>query len=280
MHFKAKFLATAALSLVISTAAQAQSASDVVATVNGTDITLGEMIITRAQLPQQYQSLPNDVLFTGILDQLIQQQLLADQLEVEPARVAIALTNEARSLRAGEVITAITDGAVTDETLQAAYDERFAGAEPATEYNAAHILVETEEEAVAVKARVDGGADFAETAREVSTGPSGPNGGDLGWFGAGMMVAPFEEAVLALEVGEVSGPVETQFGWHIVKLNETRAQALPTLDDVREELTGQLQSTAIESRLTELQDAAEITMPDEGAFDPEVLINLDLLKVE
>lgn len=280
MHFKAKFMASAALSLVISSAAQAQSASDVVASVNGTDITLGEMIITRAQLPQQYQSLPNDVLFTGILDQLIQQQLLADQLEVEPARVAIALANEARSLRAGEVITEITDGAVTDEALQAAYDERFAGAEPAAEYNAAHILVETEEEAVAVKTRIDGGADFAETAREVSTGPSGPNGGDLGWFGAGMMVTPFEEAVVALEVGEISGPVETQFGWHIIKLNETRSQALPTLDDVREELTGQLQSTAIESRLTELQDAAEITMPEEGAFDPEVLINLDLLKDE
>ncbi|PHQ84277.1 MAG: peptidylprolyl isomerase [Thalassobium sp.] len=280
MHFKAKFMASAALSLVISTAAHAQSASDVVASVNGTDITLGEMIITRAQLPQQYQSLPNDVLFTGILDQLIQQQLLADQLEVDPSRVAIALLNEARSLRAGEVITEITDNAVTDEALQAAYDERFAGAEPSTEYNAAHILVGTEEEAVAVKTRVDGGADFAETAREVSTGPSGPNGGDLGWFGAGMMVAPFEEAVVALEVGEISGPVETQFGWHIIKLNESRAQELPSLDDVREELTGQLQSAAIESRLTELQDAAEITMPEEGAFDPEVLVNLDLLMDE
>ena len=280
MHFKAKFMASAALSLVISTAAHAQSASDVVASVNGTDITLGEMIITRAQLPQQYQSLPNDVLFTGILDQLIQQQLLADQLEVDPSRVAIALLNEARSLRAGEVIAKITDNAVTEEALRAAYDERFAGAEPATEYNAAHILVDTEEEAVAVKARIDGGADFAETAREVSTGPSGPNGGDLGWFGAGMMVAPFEEAVVALEVGEISGPVETQFGWHIIKLNETRAQELPSLDDVREELTGQLQSAAIESRLTELQDAAEITMPEEGAFDPEALINLDLLMDE
>ena len=278
MHFKAKFLASAALALVLTTSAQAQSASDVVATVNGTDITLGEMIITRAQLPQQYQALANDVLFEGILEQLIQQQLLADQLEVEPSRVAIALANEARSLRAGEVITEITETAVSEVALQAAYDAQFADAAPTTEFSAAHILVETEEEALAVKADIDGGADFAETARIVSTGPSGPNGGDLGWFSAGMMVAPFEEAVMALEAGDVSNPVETQFGWHIIKLNETREQELPTLDSMREELTGALQSAAIETRLTELQEAAEITLPDEGAFDPELLINLDLLK--
>lgn len=278
MHFKAKFLASAALALVLTTSAQAQSASDVVATVNGTDITLGEMIITRAQLPQQYQALANDVLFEGILEQLIQQQLLADQLEVEPSRVAIALANEARSLRAGEVITEITETAVSEVALQAAYDAQFADAAPTTEFSAAHILVETEEEALAVKADIDGGADFAETARIVSTGPSGPNGGDLGWFSAGMMVAPFEEAVMALEAGDVSNPVETQFGWHIIKLNETREQELPTLDSMREELTGALQSAAIETRLAELQEAAEITLPDEGAFDPELLINLDLLK--
>jgi|TARA_B110000503_G_C7110692_1_gene397970 peptidyl-prolyl cis-trans isomerase C len=278
MHFKAKFLASAALALVLTTSAQAQSASDVVATVNGTAITLGEMIITRAQLPQQYQALPNDVLFEGILEQLIQQQLLADQLEVEPSRVAIALANEARSLRAGEVITEITETAVSEVALQAAYDAQFADAAPATEFSAAHILVETEEEALAVKADIDGGADFAETARNVSTGPSGPNGGDLGWFSAGMMVAPFEEAVMALEAGDVSNPVETQFGWHVIKLNETREQELPTLDSMREELTGALQSAAIETRLAELQEAAEIALPDEGAFDPELLINLDLLK--
>ncbi|MEO9863986.1 peptidylprolyl isomerase, partial [Yoonia sp.] len=203
------FWGSAALiaALAAPVAAQETTADTVIATVGETEITLGEMIIARAQLPQQYQSLPADVLFEGVLEQLIQQQLLADAVETAPARVDYALRNERRSLLAGEEIDALSVASMTDEAVQAAYDAKYENAESETEFNAAHLLVETLEEAEAAKARIDAGEEFGEVAKEVSTGPSGPNGGNLGWFGAGQMVTPFEDAVMAMEVGGVSDPV-------------------------------------------------------------------------
>lgn len=267
-----------ALSLATTSVfAEGETAETVIATVGDTEITLGEMIITRAQLPQQYAQLPDDVLFLGILDQMIQQQLLADGLTETPARVTYAITNETRSLKAGEVINTITNTAVTDEAIKTAYDEAYANADPSTEYNASHLLVETEEEALAAKTRIDAGEDFGDVARDVSTGPTGPNGGNLGWFSAGQMVPEFEAAVSELEVGQVSEPVKTQFGWHVVTLLETRNSAAPALEDVRQEIFGQIQEAAIQARLKELTDATTIVRPEDGAFDPALLNNLDLL---
>lgn len=253
-------------------------ADTVVATVNGQDITLGQMIITRAQLPQQYQSLPDDVLFKGILDQLVQQQLLAETLTDVPSRVTYAMQNEERSLKAGEVITQLTATAVTDEAIQKLYDSQIAGAAPETEYHAAHILVPTEEEAKAAKARIDGGEDFAAVARDVSKDSSAQNGGDLGWFSKGMMVPDFEKAVTEMQPGQVSDPVQTQFGWHIIKLDETRLKQAPALADVRDQLVSQLQQEAVQAKIKALTDAASITRTEDGAIDPSVLKNLDLLK--
>ncbi len=274
----ATYFGAIALSLATTAAfAEGETASTVVATVGDTEITLGQMIITRAQLPQQYAQLPDDVLFVGILDQIIQQQLLSDGLDGVPARVTYAIENEKRSLMAGEAINNITVNAVTDEAIKAAYDAKFADAEPTTEYNASHLLVETEEEALAAKARVDAGEEFADVARDVSTGPTGPNGGNLGWFSTGQMVPEFEAAVMEMSAGDVSAPVQTQFGWHVVTLLETRNQEAPSLEDVRQEIFGEVQEAAIQARLAELTEASEITRPEEGAFDPSLLSNLDLL---
>ena len=279
MKYLTKLAAVSAFALsAVAANAQDVDPNTVVATVNGTDITLGHMIITRAQLPQQYAQLPADVLYDGILEQLIQQQLLADELTDVPARALIALENEERSIKAGERIAAISAENVTDEAIQAAYDEMFADVTPAQEFNASHILVETEEEAVAVQERANAGEDFAELAMELSTGPSGPNGGSLGWFGQGMMVQPFEATVMEMEAGEVSGPVETQFGWHIIKLNEVRDQALPSLEELRPEIAGQIEETVVTEYLTSLEEGADITRIEAGTIDPEVLSNIDLLE--
>lgn len=254
------------------------SADTVVATVNGTEITLAHMIVLKQRLPQQYQSLPANVLFDGILDQLVQQTVLGQSGgELSPGSRA-TLENEERALKASELIQSITDVAITDEALQEAYEETYAEVVPETEYNASHILVETEEEALAIIEELEGGAEFALVAQEKSTGPSGPNGGQLGWFGAGAMVPTFEEAVVALEPETVSAPVQTQFGWHVIRLNESRLKEAPTLDMVREDLVAQLRQVAVEARVTELTDGADITRKTVDDIDPALLDNLSLLE--
>lgn len=270
----------AACALLIASAATAQDADTVVATVGETEITLGEMIVAKAQLPEQYQQFPEDVLFQGVLDQLIQQQLFADSLGDTPARVEYTLANERRALLAGEAINDINADVVTEEAVQAAYDAMFADAdaEAQTEWNASHLLVETEEEALAAQERVEGGEDFADVARDVSTGPSGPSGGELGWFRPGQMVGEFETAVTEMKPGDVSGPVQTQFGWHIVKLNDQRMTEQPTLDEVRPQLQQQVREEAVTVRLEELRAEADVTMPEDDAFDPSIISNLDLLE--
>lgn len=257
--------------------AEGETADTVVSTVNGVTITLGHMIALRESLPPQYQSLPDDVLFNGILDQLVQQELLRQSVKDLSPRHAATLDNDSRGYVSGVAIEAIVLQAVTDEALQAAYDARFKDAAPQTEYNAAHILVETLEQAEQLKADLAGGADFAELAKanSIDTG-SGANGGELGWFGVGVMVKPFEEAVLAATVGEVAGPIQTDFGYHLILVKETRNAENPPLDQIRDELASELETAAIEARLKELTDAATVTREGE-AIDPTILKNVMLI---
>ncbi|MCE8518546.1 peptidylprolyl isomerase [Ruegeria pomeroyi] len=269
-----------ALVLALPVAAETKAEADtVVARVNGEEITLGHMIIARALLPQQYQQLPDNVLFDGILDQLVQQTLLKQQQTGEtPKQVVLSLENEERSLLAGETIEEIMAAATTDEAIQSAYDAQYADGFGGEEYNASHILVPSEDEAKAVKELLDNGADFAATAKEKSTGPSGPNGGALGWFGAGAMVPEFEQAVVALNVGQISDPVQTQFGWHVIILNDKRKSEAPALDEVRDELAGRIQQDAIDARLAELTKDSEIEKPDLNGIEPGVLRQLELVQ--
>ena len=282
MAFRTKFLTSVAVfalttGSVVAENHEEMTAETVVASVDGADITLGQLIMLRSQLPAQYQELSDDLVFNGLVEQLVNQQLLANTLDEDPLRVEIAITNERRSLRAGEVVNDLALEPITDEALQEAYDARFEGVEPEQEYNASHILVETEEEAIEIIESLEGGADFAETAAEESTGPSGPNGGELGWFGTGMMVPEFETAVVALETGELSEPIQTQFGWHVVKLNDSRETSHPTLDDLRDELTTEIQQEILNELLETLTADADITLSEEGAFDFSVIQNLELL---
>ena len=254
----------------------AQDADTVVATVGDTEITIGHMIVARQTLPRQYQQLPDEVLFPGLLDQLIQQNALAQSLGSPTKATQLTIENQRTGLLAGEALGMAGQNAATDEAIEAAYAARYADAEPSTEYNASHILVETEEEAQALIGQIDEGANFAELAREHSTGPSGPDGGSLGWFGSGMMVPEFEEAVMALESGEVSPPVQTQFGWHVVRLNETRMAEAPPLEEVRGEIAEELRQQAVEARIAEVVEQADITRA-EVDVDPSILSDLSLV---
>ena len=275
-------LSATAVALVLALPVQAQdsvNADTVVATVNGTDITVGHMLMVRAGLPDQYQQLPSDVLWTGILDQLVQQTALSQTPEaVETKRVTLALENERRAMLASEAIASTAEVEVSDEAIQTAYDAKYGTDNLGTEYNASHILVETEDEAKAIIEELNGGADFAEVAKEKSTGPSGPNGGALGWFGPGMMVEPFQVAVEGMEVGAISAPVETQFGWHVIKLNETRTPEAPSLDSVRDELTAEVRDTMVRGFIDGVVAEADVTRTDPADIDSSVLNQIDLLQ--
>lgn len=272
------FTATLALPLTAQEAANADP-STVVATVGGTEITIGHMIVAWASLPEQYQGLPDDVLFQGILDQLVQQTALQQQFDGNlPARVALQLENERRSLTAGEAVNGIMEAPLNETDVQAAYDKDYADVDQAPEFNASHILVETEEEAIAVQQELADGAEFAAVAREKSTGPSGPNGGQLGWFGKGAMVPEFEAAVTELEVEAVSDPVKTQFGWHVIKLNETRAQNVPPLEEVREEIELQIRQIHAQEEIEAITAAADVDRSGAEGIAPSVIKQVNVLE--
>ena len=279
MTKRSGFWSTLALTAALAgpALAEGETADTVVATVNGVKITLGHMIALRETLPQEYLSLPDDVLFKGIYDQLIQQEVLAQSVTDLAPRATASIENDKRGYVSGVAIEGIVKEAVTDDALQKAYDERFKDAAPQTEYNAAHILVATEEEANKLKADLAGGADFAELAKANSTDTgSGANGGDLGWFGLGAMVKPFEDAVVAAKVGEVAGPVQSDFGFHLILVKETRVADKPTLDQMRDELATEVENAAIKGKIDELTKGATVTREGE-ALDPTILKNSALI---
>lgn len=275
------FLSTLAISACLalpSWAEGAPNADTVVARIDGVEITLGHMIIAHATLPQRYQQLPAETLYNALLDQLIQQSALSQtHTGKTPRHIELSLENERRSLLAAEQIEKIMKGAASEDDIRAQYDADYSDGFGGKEYNASHILLETKEDADSVKSQLDSGADFATLAREYSTGPSGPSGGSLGWFGTGAMVPEFEQAVVSLEEGEVSAPVQTQFGWHVIILNESRQSSAPKYDEVRAEIADKLRKDAVEATVERLTQAAEIERPRIPDLDPEVIRNLDLL---
>ena len=261
-------------------AAPVYDAGTVLATVNGKAITLGHVIALRDQLPEQYQNLPDDTLFKGLLDQVVDQEILADQMSTspdsDPLAVKLQLDNDRRGALANLAAEAAVADAVSDTAVQAAYDQEMAAFQPQPEFHAAHILVDSEEKAKALKAEIDGGKAFADVAKENSSDGSAANGGDLGWFGLGQMVPEFETAVKAMQPGQVSEPVKSQFGYHLILLEETREAAPPTLDTVRPQIENQLRQAALEAKLTELRAAAAVERPETG-LPPAAIRESDLL---
>jgi len=275
---------TAGLASAVWIAAPAQAEKEtgpetVMATVNGTEITLGHVIAMRAALPPQYDQFPAELLYRGIMDQLIQQTLLAQSLEGELSlQSRMTIENERRAIIAADVMDEVMSSGGGDEDLRRLYDERFTSAPRETEYRASHILVETEEEAASLIEEIDAGADFAELARMHSTGPSGADGGDLGWFGKGDLVGEFYDTATALEPGQVSVPVKTDFGWHVIKLAETRLKEHPSFETVKGELEEQLRQEYLEAFVAELEAGAEIERPEMPDFNAEKINDLGLLE--
>ena len=274
IFFVAMLAATTGLPIL---AQNVPTSDTVVAIVEGKKIKLGHIISIVETLPAQYADVAASDLYEGILDQLIQQTLLVENVptkKINEKRISLVMENERRALISSNALSDITQKAVTESALQDFYEDQVLSGEPILEFYASHILVETEEEAQNILLAAKEGSNFSDLAKENSTGPSAPNGGDLGWFGRGAMVSEFDEAVSQMKVGDITGPVKTQFGWHIIRLNDQRNY--PSLETKREELEGQLRNTAISKEIERLQvnSAIEIFKP---TFDFEEIRNGDLL---
>ncbi|GGB61505.1 peptidylprolyl isomerase [Roseibium aquae] len=262
-----------ALAVFIGSATvNASEPDDVVATVGETEITEADLAFAAQDLGQELQRFPPAQWRAILLDVLVDMEILAQaardaKIDQDPdfQRQIDFLT--LRALRNAYIAQEV-EGAITDADLETAYAETFADYQGEEELNARHILVEEKAEAEAVIKELEAGADFAELAKERSTGPSGPNGGDLGYFTKGQMVKPFEDAVLALEPGQITEePVETQFGWHVIKLEDRRTQPKPKLAEVAPQLRQQLAREKYAETMEALKANAAVEILDEDLKD-------------
>lgn len=241
----------------------------VVATVGGEPITEADLSFAAEDLAQDLAQMPAAERRAFLLRVLIDMKVMSgaareagmDQTELFAQRLNYL---EERALRRAYFADAIA-GQVTEEAVRGEYDAFVAKFVPQDEVHARHILVETKEEADAIKAELDAGGDFAAIAQEKSIDPgSGANGGDLGFFAKGMMVPEFETAAFALaNPGDVSAPVQSQFGWHIIKLEEKRPSAPPAFEQVAPQIQQQVLMRVFNEKVEELMAgrAVEITDP-------------------
>lgn len=269
----------ASLALLLTTPSFAQEeTTKVVAKVNGVEITEQELALAEVDMLQQFAQTPAEDRRAAILNALIDIKLLAASAEADgldqsanfKARMAFTrsrtLHNELFQKKALDVIA--------DEELKSRYDIEIKNFPESEEVKARHILVETEEAAREIIAELDGGADFIELAKSKSTGPSGPNGGDLGFFGKGQMVPEFEVAAFALEDGKYTNdPVKSQFGWHIILTEEKRVTPPPAFDEVKDQVR---QMIAREKYFALTQDARKKF--EFEVLDEELKAKIDALK--
>lgn len=269
-----------ALVTALTAPAFAQDADTVVATVDGTEITLGQMAAMKLSMPPEMAQAPAAELWTILLDEMVRQAAIANVGEKEQTALDRSfLANQRRDYLVRAVMERVANFQPSDEEIQAAYAKAFPSDQPIVEYDADHILLETEEAANAVIEELNKGGDFAKLAEERSVDPgSAQNGGDLGWFTADRMVPEFSEAVAAMEPGTTStAPVKSQFGFHVIKLNEKRDMTPPELAEVRDALIQQIRREKVGAEIERISGEAKVERVE--GIDPAVL-DQDVLGIQ
>ena len=264
----ALFAAVLAAAPAMAEDAPAPDPNKVVATVNGQNITEAEVALAEEELDPQLGELPPDQRRANALSALIDIRLMA----AEEEKTGIADTDDFKRrmdflrLRAlhSEFVGNKVAKAVTEADVRARYDKEIAAAPPVNEVRASHILVKTEDEAKAIIAELDKGGDFEAIAKEKSQDPgSGASGGDLGFFGPGRMVPEFEQAAMALEVGQYTKePVKSQFGWHVIKVTDKRPQQPPAYEQVRGDIRSIMLREKYFAEVAALRKGADVKIED------------------
>jgi len=244
--------------------AEDKPATEVVAAVvNGDKIYLDEVQDAQYLLPPQFRQMPFDAVYGLLLNSVIDRKLTAvegrkkglqdnEEVKKQLARIEDQLIQRA-------FLGKYIEEKVTEEKVMESYKKYVDEFKSEEEVHARHILLETEEQAKEVISELEKGKDFAETAKAKSKGPSGANGGDLGYFTDGAMVPPFSKAAFALGKGEITKtPVQTQFGWHVIKVEDKRKTTAPALGEIRDQIEADLARDIGAKLLDELRGAASI----------------------
>lgn len=241
----------------------AEAQNKVLATVNGEAITEADVDLAVEDVASEYPNLPPQGIKDLTLDFLIEMKVVAqkakadkiDQSDEFKRRMAYV---QQRVLMQ-QLLMVEAKKVASDAALKKYYDEQIGQIKPVEEVRARHILVEGEDDAKKIAARVKGGEDFAKVAKEASKDPgSGAEGGDLGFFTKDRMVPEFAEAAFSMKPGEVSAPVKSQFGWHVIKVDERRQKPAPTFDQVKDRIAQALAGKAQGEFLTQLRAGAKI----------------------
>jgi len=240
----------------------------VVATIDGKPVTEAELALALQSVDQQYSQLPPEqrraAAFMAIMEiRLLADKAVADGLDKNPDFQQRMAFLQQRALHS-EIIEKDVGAKITDEEVRARYDKQIADTPPVNEVKARHILVKTKEEADAIVKQLDGGAKFEDLAAQHTTDPSGKTtGGDLGYFAPGQMVPEFEKAAFALNVGEYTKePVQSQFGWHIIKVEDKRAQQPPAFDTVKDQIRNLVFREKYFAMVNDLRKAAKVDVTD------------------
>jgi peptidyl-prolyl cis-trans isomerase C len=235
----ALFVATLGAAIHVADTATAQE--KVIAKVNGKAITDADMQLAEAEIGNELGSIPPEARRRVVLEYIIENQLFADAAEAAKLGSGAAFEERMNYWRRRALreyyFEAELKNTVSDADAKKFYDQQVGGAKAQEEVRARHILVDSEDLAKELHARLGKGEDFVALAKQHSKDPgSKEEGGDLGYFGKGQMVPVFEETAFAMKAGQVSAPVKSQFGWHILKLEDRRARGAPPFDSIKERL--------------------------------------------
>ncbi len=257
---------TSAFALTIALSAQFAHAAGPVARVNGTNIGEAEMTFAENEVGSEIAGLPVEARRRVLLEYLVEAHLFADAA----AKAQLGQGKEYEERLAYYKLRALRDTfyekkireAVTEAQAKAAYDEQIKTIKPEEEIRVRHILLKTEQEAKDIVKQLKAGANFVDLVKKSSDGPSAATGGDLGFFARGQMVKPFEDVAFALKPGEVSEPVQTEFGWHVIKMEERRNRPIPSFDEVKEQLMSSLVQNQLKTVVQGLRSTAKIEVLD------------------
>ena len=245
--------------------------------VNGKIIKFGSAIIAFSKIRQNNREFDQKTIFSQIVQQLVNEELLSQKIDKENKLTLLALEHEMRSAKAAQMVSKILKNFPNDKLLNSAYQNLTEQFKNALEYNASHILVKEEDQAKSILVDLKGGKTFEEMAKEYSIGPTGKDGGKLNWFDLNSMVPEFSTALMVLSEGDISQPVKTKFGWHLIKLNQTREKQIPELKDVKPQLVQNLRQKKINDYLNSLTENSEIEFLGKD-INPNEIANIQLLE--